>query len=321
MDDHKMYYNKRDLWPILVKSGFLPSNIKMKYHKFRMNLFATVNLNMKDLSNSQQITNKCDNWSSNWTDYAQVATKNPAQWMRHKFLLDQILDLNMKCNLLLDIGSGQGDFLKKAVQSCVALEYVGFEMSEIGVEISQRKVPSALFYQVDLYFPPEIVNIYASKADIVVCSEVIEHVDDPIDFCIRIKDYLRPGGKLLLTVPGGPMSSFDKHIGHRSHFNRSSITKILCAAGFHIDNIMMIGFPFFNLYRLIIILRGKHLISDVQDQSSKIMLSRFVANLVMSCFHFLFLLNLADSPYGWQLVVSASFLSTSDIPIPQPHFS
>lgn len=42
MDDHKMYYNKRDLWPVLVKSGFLPSNIKMHYHKFRLNLFASV---------------------------------------------------------------------------------------------------------------------------------------------------------------------------------------------------------------------------------------------------------------------------------------
>lgn len=42
MDDHKMYYNKRDLWPILVKSGFLPSMIKMNYHKFQLNLFASV---------------------------------------------------------------------------------------------------------------------------------------------------------------------------------------------------------------------------------------------------------------------------------------
>lgn len=42
MDDHVMYYNKRDLWPILVKSGFLPSNIKMHYHKFRLNLFASI---------------------------------------------------------------------------------------------------------------------------------------------------------------------------------------------------------------------------------------------------------------------------------------
>lgn len=40
MDDHKMYYDKRDLWPLLVRAGFLPSSIRMNYHKFRLNLFA-----------------------------------------------------------------------------------------------------------------------------------------------------------------------------------------------------------------------------------------------------------------------------------------
>jgi SAM-dependent methyltransferase len=40
MDDHKMYYDKRDLWPLLVKAGFKPSQIKLRYHKFRLNLFA-----------------------------------------------------------------------------------------------------------------------------------------------------------------------------------------------------------------------------------------------------------------------------------------
>jgi SAM-dependent methyltransferase len=41
MDDHKMYYNKRDLWPLLVRAGFRPSQIRLCYHKFGLNLFAT----------------------------------------------------------------------------------------------------------------------------------------------------------------------------------------------------------------------------------------------------------------------------------------
>ncbi len=40
MDDHKMYYDKRGLWPLLVQAGFKPSLIKLRYHKFRLNLFA-----------------------------------------------------------------------------------------------------------------------------------------------------------------------------------------------------------------------------------------------------------------------------------------
>ena len=40
IDDHKMYYGKRDLWPMLVRSGFKPSQIRLSYHKFGLNLFA-----------------------------------------------------------------------------------------------------------------------------------------------------------------------------------------------------------------------------------------------------------------------------------------
>ena len=40
IDDHKMYYGKRDLWPMLVRAGFRPSEIHLQYHKFGLNLFA-----------------------------------------------------------------------------------------------------------------------------------------------------------------------------------------------------------------------------------------------------------------------------------------
>ena len=41
MDDHKMYFGRRDLWPLLVRAGFRPSAIRMRYHKGGLNLFAT----------------------------------------------------------------------------------------------------------------------------------------------------------------------------------------------------------------------------------------------------------------------------------------
>ncbi len=40
MDDHKTYYDVRDLWPMLVEAGFLPSKIRCFTHKFGLNTFA-----------------------------------------------------------------------------------------------------------------------------------------------------------------------------------------------------------------------------------------------------------------------------------------
>jgi SAM-dependent methyltransferase len=40
MDDHKRYYDVRDLWPKLVLAGFRPSRIRCFGHKFGLNTFA-----------------------------------------------------------------------------------------------------------------------------------------------------------------------------------------------------------------------------------------------------------------------------------------
>ena len=40
MNDHKTYYDPRDLWPMLVQAGFRPQDIKVHRHKFGLNTFA-----------------------------------------------------------------------------------------------------------------------------------------------------------------------------------------------------------------------------------------------------------------------------------------
>jgi 2-polyprenyl-3-methyl-5-hydroxy-6-metoxy-1,4-benzoquinol methylase len=40
MDDHKAYFDPRDLWPLLVRAGFKPRDIRCFRHKFGLNTFA-----------------------------------------------------------------------------------------------------------------------------------------------------------------------------------------------------------------------------------------------------------------------------------------
>lgn len=40
IDDHKMYYDVRDLWPLLVRAGFAPHQVRCFAHKFGLNVFA-----------------------------------------------------------------------------------------------------------------------------------------------------------------------------------------------------------------------------------------------------------------------------------------
>lgn len=44
MNDHKCYYDVKDLWPLLVRAGFRPSDIRCFSHKFGLNTFAACRL-------------------------------------------------------------------------------------------------------------------------------------------------------------------------------------------------------------------------------------------------------------------------------------
>ena len=46
MNDHKAYYDVKDLWP-LFRAGFLPSNIRCFSHKFGLNTFAVCRVGEK----------------------------------------------------------------------------------------------------------------------------------------------------------------------------------------------------------------------------------------------------------------------------------
>lgn len=42
IDDHRHYFDPRDLWPLLVQAGFRPSNIRCRRHKLGLNTYAAV---------------------------------------------------------------------------------------------------------------------------------------------------------------------------------------------------------------------------------------------------------------------------------------
>ena len=41
------------------------------------------------------------------------------------------------------------------------------------------------------------------EADIIICSEVLEHVPDPFKFLLSLKNYLKKEGMIILTTPNG----------------------------------------------------------------------------------------------------------------------
>jgi len=245
-----------------------------------------------------------DDWDAHWNSYADSAVENPAQWMRRDIIAELFAqDPGAGEMRVLDLGSGQGDLVQRLKLLLPKAHFVGLELSKIGVAVSQRKVPDATFIVADVFQSSVALDEFAGWATHAVCAEVLEHVDDPVCFLKKSRAYLAPNARLVVTVPGGPMSAFDRHIGHRQHFDRKQTSSILKEAGYSVERILLAGFPFFNLYRLIVIALGDRLVRDVEAKASGRLSS--LARFVMKLFGVLFRANLLDSRFGWQVIAIA----------------
>ena len=131
-----------------------------------------------------------------------------------------------------------------------------------------RKVP-VTFAQRDLLRKVTLSDDERGRATLAVCSEVLEHVDEPDVLLRNAVEYLASGCRIVVTVPGGPRSAFDRHIGHRRHFTAKRLRSLLEANGFENVTVRRAGFPFFDLYRMVVIARGKRLIADVEESKSE----------------------------------------------------
>jgi SAM-dependent methyltransferase len=67
--------------------------------------------------------------------------------------------------------------------------------------------------------------------------DVLEHIDNDVDFLSWLRDVLTPGGRLYLTVPAYQTlwSSEDVHAGHFRRYRRRRICDILLDSGFVVD--------------------------------------------------------------------------------------
>jgi SAM-dependent methyltransferase len=243
-----------------------------------------------------------DDWDQHWAQLGAAAEVGPTPKYRRRIIL-AMLAAGPPARLL-EIGSGTGEFAEDFCGRYPSSGYLGLELSRTGVEFSSRRVLGARFVQRDLLQPTDFAEGLDFAATHAICSEVLEHVDAPSALLANATRYMAPGCKLIVTVPGGPMSAFYRHIGHRRHYASCEIAPIIESAGFHVEKSYEAGFPFFNLFRLFITWRGEKLLSSISGPPSAIV--RFG----MWLFDMLFRLNLMR--WGWQTVVVACYGGRAD---------
>lgn len=138
-----------------------------------------------------------------------------------------------------DLGSGSGWIA--AQLAAMGHEVTGVDISASGVAVAKRAFPEAGFRQGSVY------EDFGEQFDIVVSSEVIEHLYEPRRFIDNIYRSLRPGGAVVLTTPYhgyfknlalSIFNGWDFHFsvgdegGHIKFFSPRSLEALLTDAGF-----------------------------------------------------------------------------------------
>lgn len=98
---------------------------------------------------------------------------------------------------IIDVGCGNGylvNYLSEAGH-----RVVGIDTAEDGVEIARDTYPHLKFQLRSAY--ERLDDLFGLPADIIISSEVIEHLYYPRRFLKNMHMSLRPGGYLILTTP------------------------------------------------------------------------------------------------------------------------
>jgi SAM-dependent methyltransferase len=79
----------------------------------------------------------------------------------------------------------------------------------------------------------------AASADLVLCQNVLEHVGEDGGAVRSMAAAMRPGGRLVLLVPGHPrlFGALDRRYGHHRRYDRSRLERVVREAGLELDEL------------------------------------------------------------------------------------
>lgn len=98
--------------------------------------------------------------------------------------------------LVLDIGAGNCPY-RKHFSRCV------YKTQDFAALPPDQLRDHSGYDRIDYVCDAADIPVPADQFDVVVCTEVLEHVPEPIQVIREIARVLKPGGKLLLTAPLG----------------------------------------------------------------------------------------------------------------------
>lgn len=227
-----------------------------------------------------------------WDNFELMNRLNPGTIIRKEYILSELRPIKFK--KILDLGCGSGELLKWLD------ERLPQKRKYYGMDISRK----ALDYIKNLGFvrATKLVDFnkdnqrFTEKFDAVVCSEVIEHLDNWENIFSILKMVTKKKGKVIITTQSGKIFPHHKVLGHLKHFEVIEIKKMMEKYGFKVIKAFNEGWPFMDLKNYILTYSSRWNSFDVENIS-------FMDKIFFKLFYYLY--NWSSKRKGPQLIVVA----------------
>lgn len=173
------------------------------------------------------------------TNFQKHTTKNPIGRLFLNNFLNAVVKATKPLNIdsVLDVGCGEGFTLARLQKEKIGESFEGIEYDERAIELGNKLYPRLTIEKGDIYKLPYKDNSF----DLVVCTEVLEHLDNPRK---AYKELIRVSKKyILLSVPNEPFFTIQRmarfqnilHLGahpeHIQHWTVFAFTKFVKVRG------------------------------------------------------------------------------------------
>lgn len=145
---------------------------------------------------------------------------------------------------ILDVGCASGWFLSRIKKKFPKAKCVGIDLYRDAIQFGKKKYPKITFKVADAHKIP-----YKSKTfDLVICTEVLEHIKDPEAALKEIKRILKKNGSAIIELDSGSVlfsivwylwrmsrGNVWSH-AHLHSFTVKKLERMLTKTGFEIKN-------------------------------------------------------------------------------------
>ncbi|HJU43107.1 MAG TPA: methyltransferase domain-containing protein [Vicinamibacterales bacterium] len=126
--------------------------------------------------------------------------------------------------VVLEVGCGIGTFTRRLAAAPGVTQLLSIDISAPAVDRARAAVSSPV-----VEFRTADVRAVSGSFDLVVCMNVLEHIEDHASALRHMLNLVAPGGTLFLLVPSHQWlySSFDRESGHWRRYSKRDMTALL----------------------------------------------------------------------------------------------